>query len=115
MPDVRYYDYGVMRREADRRMYEAQSRTGRDASVKPAALADTESVGCQPNAEETRPAHGRQPEETQDVSEPNTACAVRREGAAVMPTEELLIIAMLMLALSEGSIPLAMILLWLLM
>lgn len=117
MPNIRYYDYGVMRREADRRMYDAQRRAGHDGSVPTKRVTPDYS-------EQTRPESGSLPTCTQDAPEcDNIACAedcadchVQEKAPAIsINAEELLIIALLMLTLSEGrNMPLALVLLYLL-
>ncbi len=133
MPSVRYYDYGVMRHESDQRMLEAQRRS---------VQYTTPMYRVTPEwSEQARPAEGSQPIQPQDAPEcrkcddqkdlceqeyrdtDECACEVRKEPESdrakpmlKLSGEELLIAALLLLALSEGcEWPLVLTLLYLLM
>lgn len=114
MSNVRYYDYGVMRREADRRMYDVQRRSC------------AESSGIKKQPEQTRPESETQPYETRDVinvdekicceQEQKECRAAHGSPLTSLSPEELLIVALLLLTLSEGrNLPLMLVLLYLLM
>jgi len=123
MPNIRYYDYGVMRREADRRMYDAQLRAARDESM------PTKRVTCECGVPRDQAAEKQIPEACEPCMCKDEMCrsaiqpeactehAVKAETtAAGLPAEELLIVALLMLAISEGSsLPLILALLYLLL
>jgi len=135
MPSVRYYDYGVMRREADMRMLDAQRRSTEQHQTPMRRV--TPDFGAQ-----TRPAEGSLPIRVQDApmcgecndgeaaGELHCRCnaGCERNSAAVhavqhgeKPTtaaqgEELLIAVLLLLAINEGSgLPLILTLLYLLL
>ncbi len=118
MPDVRYYDYGVMRREADRRMYDVQRHTHTDGVL------PVKRIICD-HSQQARPEYGPQPTCTQDAPESvNVECAGSERSCEEQPlfgkmpfnAEDMLIISLLLLALSESgsNIPLALVLLYLL-
>ena len=132
MPSVRYYDYGVMRRESDQRMLDAQRRSGNQSMPMRRVTPDCSA--------QTRPAEGSLPIREQDActcekcndKDTSYECccaaehvqdecpAVPRQSDAKPPerlrSEELLIAALLMLAISEGcGLPLILTLLYLLM
>lgn len=114
MPNVRYYDYGVMRREADRRMYDAQKRAAESVPTRRVP---------HDYSEQKRPEPEPMPACAQDAPEPDKpACPEPAElcpgsgtAAGAVGSEDILILALLMVALSEkGSLPLALALLYLL-
>lgn len=115
MPGIRYYDYGVMRRESEQRMYDAQRRSANGnlpyRRVKPEY------------GEQTRPETRHAQAESQDAlmcdtdefsdtscgecrcaEETDSSCrAAGKTGLGGIPAEELLIAALLILAISEGG------------
>ena len=113
MANVRYYDYGVIRREADRRMYNAQHNARRSAAC---SAEDTAKSDCTEPCRE--PVCGCSEEvcaqeKAVDCAPLCPEAADRKGGIGV---EELLIIALLLLALNEENcLPLALVLLYLLM
>lgn len=132
MPSVRYYDYGVLRMESDKRMLEAQRSSARQSMpmrrVNPGWSKQTRP------AEESLPirppdAHDCENSDGADVCRQNCECAaVKTNNECAEPEndgtqrllnlsgEELLIAALLILAISEGSeLPLILALLYLLM
>lgn len=124
MPDFRYYDYGVMRREADRRMYDAQLRVARDDSMPTKRV----TCGCggqtEHTAEKSTTENNHAPCVCEDAVCENAAqignstehVAKAKHTEAGLSAEELLIVALLMLAISEGSsLPLILALLYLLL
>lgn len=133
MPTVRYYDYGVLRMESDKRMLDAQRRSAQQMTPMRRV-----SHGW---SEQTRPTEESLPIRPQDAHEceecDNAAiCRQEREHIAErdrsdcaeikttggakalfnLSGEELLIAVLLLLAISEGSeLPLILALLYLLM
>ena len=131
MPSVRYYDYGMMRRESDRRMLDAQQRRNEHQHTPMHRV--TPDIG-----EQMRPAEGSLPIGSQDAKEckdndivqqecgcpmleqdtENPICSEphREKKGISLSGEELLIVALLILAISEGcELPLILALLYLLL
>lgn len=131
MPTVRYYDYGVMRMQSEQRLLDAQRRSADQweqsyKRVTPSINTQTRSAAeslptCQQNAPECDESVCKCVEsETRrecGTHSPSAQCAQPQTCGQKMPSsEELLIIALLLLALSEGgSLPLVLALLYLLM
>lgn len=131
MPTVRYYDYGVMRMESERRMLDAQrlsaereNRTFRrvtpDISTQTRPAAESEAT-CQQSAPEyDEPICTCTEQKPPDAAEEcccTDGCVQAKTCAQrELHAEELLIAAILLLALSEGgNLPLVLALLYLLM
>ncbi len=115
MPNVRYYDYGVMRREADRRMYDAQKRAAEPVPTKRVTHDYSEQKRPEPEPVPACAQDAPEPERPA-CPEPGEICTQPTPPSVAIGSEELLILALLMVALSEkGSLPLALALLYLLM
>ena len=113
MPGIRYYDYGVMRRESEQRMFDAQRRSA-DADVPCrrvrqdyreqmpfTAVSPTEAPAC----EETVCCSSEETVHDECAAEENCTAKPAQRAAehCGMPHEELLIAAVLLLTLSEGG------------
>lgn len=118
MPNVRYYDYGIMRNEADRRMYDAQRRAGRHDEPPVRRVLCDGNTQARPEPV-TEAVCGQDAPESDDIACAGICDECRaeaKEPAAAMQAEELLIAAILMLALCDGkNMPLVLVLFYLLM
>ncbi len=119
MPSIRYYDYGVMRRESEKRIYDAQrvssepyKRVRAEESPKAAETVMPPSEYGEQSVPE-RVNESDQQEKAETIH--NDCNALFTDGRSPVSGEDLLIVGLLLLALSEkGNMALALVLLYLL-